>query len=148
MLSERSPGLANASRSTPIAKSRFVVAIEVLRLVASLLAQDDKRGKGQRAVSESANTAGRSSPKVFVPEIRRLLSLGFARQRFQHHVDQRQHDGSPKGRPEAVDHEIRRQQGGGKHQHQRIDDQPEEPKGEKSQRQGNDFQEEPKRKST
>jgi hypothetical protein len=44
MLSERSPGSADASRSTPIAQPIFVVAIGVLRLVGrrgDLLAQDD-----------------------------------------------------------------------------------------------------------
>src|SRR5271157_1532860 len=36
-------GFANASRSTPIAESRLAAAIGVLRLLAALVAQDDKR---------------------------------------------------------------------------------------------------------
>jgi len=45
MLSERSPGSVDASRSIPMAQPIFVVAIGVLRLVGrrgDLLAQDDK----------------------------------------------------------------------------------------------------------
>jgi hypothetical protein len=52
MLSERSPGLANASRSIPIAEPSIVAAIGVLRLVGrrgNLLAQEDtKKGLPSR----------------------------------------------------------------------------------------------------
>ncbi len=46
MLSEGSPGLANASRSTPLPEPSIVAAIGVLRLVdrrGDLLAQEDTK---------------------------------------------------------------------------------------------------------
>ena len=50
MLSEGSPGLADPTRSIPLAAPRFMVAIGVLRLIGrrgDLAAQDDKPETGR-----------------------------------------------------------------------------------------------------
>ena len=49
--------LANASRSTPIVELRFVVAVEVLRLLGrhgDLVAQDDRRRDRRRLVQDDS----------------------------------------------------------------------------------------------
>ena len=94
-----------------------------------------RRSRGDSLVSERRHRRNGSTPARVGTHLAAYSRSRLPGQRLQHHIDQRQHDGSPKGRPEAADHEIGRQQGRGKHQHQRIDDPPEDSQGHKSQRQ-------------
>ena len=66
-------------------------------------------------------------------------------QRAQQHIDDAQHDGAEKRRKKTGNVKSRHH-GGGKLQHERVDDQPENSQREQGKRQGNNFQHEAKRR--